>query len=450
MTNEITATAHVKALMAKLALPSHTKAFANLNDDDCLTMAIRFNASEAVVSVLPTLELTSQRWHLKRAMKSMRAAAISACRQGDGVDDFPLTKMKSFITWENLTPADVSSQEQSRDSRFHGQSLDGSTLGDIQSQCSSELASSAEINELKEQLRFLREKVTVLSEERGAAPDDDDDRTAGGRRLVLTSDILERLPDDPVRAELRKPELASILRAYPLPKDYLLKAGELSADEKSKLSPLVLEEITRLGKTINKYFDVARPLLSLANSLQGLLDGGHDTANASEVLDMVFDAVKLLLHHNSKLENERHMAHFKDEKVLQSVFQKKPASRSSTTQSAWRWRSLQKSRRSSARSGKTCAVASRARASRRARQVSPLGLNFRLRGRRPRRRRPPGWSVVAVEGAQETNSGAHPMLARAARGRVASPAKRGELKTPPRSTNERQCVWQLRARRRRW
>jgi hypothetical protein len=325
MTNEITATAHVKALMAKLALPSHTKAFANLNDDDCLTMAIRFNASEAVVSVLPTLELTSQRWHLKRAMKSMRAAAISACRQGDGVDDFPLTKMKSFITWENLTPADVSSQEQSRDSRFHGQSLDGSTLGDIQSQCSSELASSAEINELKEQLRFLREKVTVLSEERGAAPDDDDDRTAGGRRLVLTSDILERLPDDPVRAELRKPELASILRAYPLPKDYLLKAGELSADEKSKLSPLVLEEITRLGKTINKYFDVARPLLSLANSLQGLLDGGHDTANASEVLDMVFDAVKLLLHHNSKLENERHMAHFKDEKVLQSVFQKKPA-----------------------------------------------------------------------------------------------------------------------------
>ena len=45
-------------------------------------------------------------------------------------------------------------------------------------------------------------------------------------------------------------------------------AGELSADEKARLPALVAEEASKLGKIINRYTDVARPLLGLLNVLQ--------------------------------------------------------------------------------------------------------------------------------------------------------------------------------------
>ena len=75
------------------------------------------------------------------------------------------------------------------------------------------------------------------------------------------------LPADPVREELTKPVLASILRSYPLPSGYIPKTGELSVDEKSRLSPLVAEEISKLGKIVNRITDVARPLSALLNML---------------------------------------------------------------------------------------------------------------------------------------------------------------------------------------
>ena len=85
---------------------------------------------------------------------------------------------------------------------------------------------------------------------------------AVARRLKLVPTVREMLPADPVHEELMKPVLASILRLYPLPRGYILKAGELYVDEKSRLSPLVTEEISKLGKIINCYTDVTRPLIS--------------------------------------------------------------------------------------------------------------------------------------------------------------------------------------------
>jgi len=173
-----------------------------------------------------------------------------------------------------------------------------------------------------ESIKLLSEELKVLKEERSIAPDEDDDRSAGGRRLNLLPSTLQALPEDPVRAELTKTSLASILRGYPLPNGYILKAGELSVNEKAKLAPLVAEEITKLGKIINRYSDVARPLISLLNTLEEDAASGATLVKTDMVRTVVIHSLELLFHHQSKLENERHLVHFRDEKVLQAAFQK--------------------------------------------------------------------------------------------------------------------------------
>ena len=112
------------------------------------------------------------------------------------------------------------------------------------------------------------------------------------------------------------------MRSYPLPNGYILKAGELSVNEKAKLAPLVAEEITKLGKIINRYSDVARPLISLLNVLEADAASGATLVRADMVREVVIHTLELLFHHQSKLENERHLVHFRDEKILQAAFQK--------------------------------------------------------------------------------------------------------------------------------
>ena len=109
---------------------------------------------------------------------------------------------------------------------------------------------------------------------------------------------------------------------HQLPSGYTLKAGELSVDEKARLPALVAKEISKLGKIIDRYTDVARPLLGLLNVLQHDTEAGNHLVSISMVRDVTVHALQLLFHHNSKLETERHLVHFKDEKVLQSVFKK--------------------------------------------------------------------------------------------------------------------------------
>ena len=114
------------------------------------------------------------------------------------------------------------------------------------------------------------------------------------------------------------------MRLYPLSKDYILKAGELSVDEKAKLLSLVAEEISKLGKIINRFSDVARPLLALLNIIQGDLNERAVLVSATMVRSTVLDELRLLFHQQTKLETERHLVHFRDERVLQAAFQKVP------------------------------------------------------------------------------------------------------------------------------
>ena len=101
-------------------------------------------------------------------------------------------------------------------------------------------------------MQMVRSELKVLKEELSLAPDEDEDHSAGGRRLEILPTVREMLPADTVREELTKPALASSLRLYPVPSGYILKAGELSVDEKSRLSPLVAEEILKLGKITSR------------------------------------------------------------------------------------------------------------------------------------------------------------------------------------------------------
>ena len=129
--------------------------------------------------------------------------------------------MQALLSWKDLTSTPVS-QESAQGASVHERpdtdSLDAGTSA------SSELASSPEIQQMLASIKLLSDELKVLKEERSIAPDEDDDRSAGGRRLNLLPSTLQALPEDPVRAELTKTSLASILRGYPLPNGYILKA----------------------------------------------------------------------------------------------------------------------------------------------------------------------------------------------------------------------------------
>lgn len=298
-----------RSAMESLSLPSKASEFSNFERSDLLTLAARFLAPAATYALLDELSEPKLRWYVKRNFTLIRDTAVAASL---GDDALPLNAMQAFVSWK-ISTSDV------RPDR----SLDRTSAG-VGSDTTSDLASSPEIQQLLATVRQLTAEVQVLKDERAIAPDDDEDRTAGGRRLLLLPEVIELLPKDPVREELTKQTLASILREYPLPRDYILKAGELSVDEKAKLPSLVAEEITKLGKIINRFSDVARPLLALLNTIQGDLNEGATLVSATMVRSTVLDALRLLFHQQTKLETERHLVHFRDERVLQAAFQKAP------------------------------------------------------------------------------------------------------------------------------
>ena len=306
----------VFANFERLALPTSARGLSQWTREELLDVAVRYNCPPAAYEVLETKAENQVRWHVSKNFHLIRRAAIAAFRSGGNA--LPLSSMQALLSWQDLTSTSVS-RESAPVGRVHdhpeSDSLDAGTAA------SSELASSPEIQQMLASIKLLSEELRVLKEERAIAPDEDDDRSAGGRRLTLLPSTLQALPADPVRAELTKTNLASILREYPLPNGYILKAGELSVNEKAKLAPLVAEEITKLGKIINRYTDVARPLISLLNVLEADAAAGATLVKADMVRAVVIHTLELLFHHQSKL-NERHLVHFKDEKILQAAFQK--------------------------------------------------------------------------------------------------------------------------------
>ena len=307
----------VLANFERLALPTSARGLSQWSREELLDVAVRYNCPPAAYEVLEAKATNQVRWHVTKNFHLIRNASIAAFR--DGGNALPLSSMQALLSWKDLTSTPVyqeSAQGASVHERPDTDSLDAGTSA------SSELASSPEIQQMLASIKLLSDELKVLKEERSIAPDEDDDSSAGGRRLNLLPSTLQALPEDPVRAELTKTSLASILRGYPLPNGYILKAGELSVNEKAKLAPLVAEEITKLGKIINRYSDVARPLISLLNVLEEDAASGATLVKADMVRTVVLHTLELLFHHQSKLENERHLVHFRDEKLLQAAFQK--------------------------------------------------------------------------------------------------------------------------------
>ena len=302
-----------------LGLPSRVRDFARFGLDELLTLAVRFNIPSARHSELQkSKDVLITRWYVKTAFVHIRDAAVSACVENEG--RLSLHDTQSLLRWQESTAIDVG---QEGDTPATSQERRPSRVGSfLESSSQSDVASSAEIHALHEQVKLLTQRLLVVEEERALAADEDDDRTAGGRRLALPQAVLDLLPKDPVREELPRPQLAAILRQYPLPRDYSLKAGELSATEKAKLQPSVADEIARLGKIINRFSDVARPLLSLLSVLHSDEEEGLHAVSIGMVREVVLNTLSLLFHHQTKLETERHVVHFKDEKVLQAAFQK--------------------------------------------------------------------------------------------------------------------------------
>ena len=308
---------HVRVLFERLSLPTSSKSISTFSVKDLLDTAVRYKAPADMMSKLEKLSDDQLCWHVQKNFFHNRNAAVAAFQFADNF--LSLSSIQELLSWKDLTSVNVS-DGTSGGTSVHGRSLDGTLEGG--SETTSDLASSPEIQQLMANMQLLQEKLRVLEEEKALAPDEDEDRTAGGRRVELLPAVFNLLPVDPVREELTKTTLASILRQYPLPSGYTLKAGELSVDEKARLPALVAEEISKLGKIINRYTDVARPLLGLLNVLQQDEEVGNHLVSIPMVRDVTLHALQLLFHHNSKLETERHLVHFKDEKVLQSVFQK--------------------------------------------------------------------------------------------------------------------------------
>lgn len=312
---------------SQLGVPFNVKPISTWSANAC-TQALRaLKASDSEVSEFNAWDLTSRREFLKRVVYSYRSHLIHKCSAQS--DEFSIDTMRSFLRWKDLTSVNVRPRKRARSppavGRTHAEGGSpkkrkppGKTIP------SGQQPSPSKVDILAE-LQNLRNHVQKLDRERSAAPEDDDyDRAAGGNRIELSAALVERLPPDPVRAELEKREVSAILRDYPPPRQYYLKGGVLSADEKGKLDPKVAEEHLKLGKSIAKYSEIARPLLGLMSSLQTGLDAGDTVVDCSSVLDVCFDTLNLLFHHNSVVEKERRMLQFKDSKVLQSVFQKAP------------------------------------------------------------------------------------------------------------------------------
>ena len=318
---------HITSCFERLGLPTRASDLDEFSLDELLVTATRYGADSDTVQQLSKKSLTVLRFRVRKNFLRNRKSCINAFREGN--NELSLPGMQSLLTWQAVTAKSATNGNAQPSGRGLHPSDGGSSSGggdnfsNEGSQPDIDAASPA-IQKVLDELRLLKEKLQVVEEERAIAPDDDEDRSAGGRRLALLPSVRLWLPEDPVRMELAKASLASILRQYPLPRDYSLKAGELSLFEKAKLQPTVAEEISKLGKIINRYADVARPLLALLNTLQGDEDDGLNLVSLPMVRATVQHTLQLLFHHQSKLEVERHLLHFKDEQVLQAAF-KRPA-----------------------------------------------------------------------------------------------------------------------------
>jgi hypothetical protein len=312
----------IKGFAQNLGVPFNKKPLSEWSAEQCEALLLRLHADAEDVKIFNARTLTLRRAQLQDIVKSYRFANINECLRRQG--EYTMQWMALSLDWKALTsdvrPIDVFLTQQiasQEDDELESQTGTGNPVDGSD-------GLDAATASLRDELQELRHQLQTLRRERGPAPDDEEDKAAGGNRIRLPEDLRARLPTDPVRSEMEKFELTSLLRSYPPPLDYYTKGGTLSAEEKAKLDKTSLELHNKLGKYVSRYSEVARPLLGLASMLQQNLNEGVEVTDCEAVLDVVFDTIKILFHHNSAIEKERRALQFKDSAVLQSIFSKQP------------------------------------------------------------------------------------------------------------------------------
>ena len=219
-----------------------------------------------------------------------------------------VSDLESLRRWGAVDPVDSGVPEQiEEDARS---SLAGETNRESHAP-----ADPAEASALRRELNELRRQVQHLEAERDG--DDGEASSTSTRRLWVSEQLWDELSPDAVRAELTKSQLRVILRQYPLPADYSLKAGEMSAADRSRASTSVKDLMDSLAKTVIRSTDPVRPLLNLITRL----DQGE--ISTEEVRTMALDSILLSMHGASVLETRRKKLLFGDNKVVGSLFDRK-------------------------------------------------------------------------------------------------------------------------------
>ena len=191
----------VKRLCEQVGLPQRLDSISASSQDNLTRYAGLLGASSAQLDVLANIPIDSQRTMVRAALQRLRSRGVRKLRRGDVISLENWTELRA---WEDVNPV---SDRRARDG-----SADGSRGGAPSVSGSASSLQDAETLELRRTVKELSDKVKLLEAERGG--DDNDDNANDSRKLVLSEQLWEDLPEDSVRAEISKSSMRDTLRRY--------------------------------------------------------------------------------------------------------------------------------------------------------------------------------------------------------------------------------------------
>lgn len=291
--------------MVSLGLPGRIDDVLSLELEQLIPVAERLGLPAEQHSKLSELALVEARSCVQIELKRFRSRGVKLFRQQGRILTSEMLALRRWTVVTSRNDPDRTLGDDDASSQFGG-SVSGSHAP----------SDSADNQALRRELDELRNKVSLLEAERDQ---DDDPSASSARHLWISDQLWDELPPDAVRAELSKSQLRNILRVYPLPADYSLKAGEASASDRARLTGSVRDQMDSLAKTVGRMTDPIRPLLHLISRLD------TDEIEAAEIRRMALDSILLSLHGASGLETRRKKLLFGENKVLVSLFDRPAA-----------------------------------------------------------------------------------------------------------------------------
>ena len=292
----------VKARCREHGLPSRLDDILLLSEEHLTAAAELLGASEEELTDFLELTLDERKVRARAELKALRSRGVALCRREGTISLAALVQLRK---WGDVNP-NIDHNQTQGSSSLAGEALLGSSVPDS----AENLELRRQLDELRNTASSLKQKVELLEAERA-----EDDDAASSSKLWISDQLWEDLPEDAVRAELSKADLRGISRLYPAPAEYSLKAGVLSAADKSRLPAASREQMDVLAKIILRSNDAVRPLLHLITRLDN-----EDSLAAGEIRTMALDSISLTLHANSILETQRKQLLFQGNKVVSALF----------------------------------------------------------------------------------------------------------------------------------